>query len=230
MMIKHPTERLKCWGKAKTLREQYYEDYAKAHERGGLRWAGGAWSFDAIAAGLGEDVWSLTGEPYGYTAELNGIRYIVAYVPSPSKWAVNTDSMTWIEARIAETSLPCVICSHMHLWEDTNHPLINQWRVSNYSEVMDMFDIYPQVHLVMAGHRHEHGWHYKRNGIHFLSFGGSVQIPYEGWVGENNNYAMVTLTTETIPTPYGMKGALLVEGTGIYGSKASQMAEVFGVM
>jgi len=68
---KYPTERLKCWNSAKTLREKYYEDYAKAHERGGLRWAGGAWSFDAIPAGLGEDVWCLTGEPYGATVAWN---------------------------------------------------------------------------------------------------------------------------------------------------------------
>ena len=39
--------------KAKELREKYYRDYATAHERGGLRWTGGAWSFDAIPAGLG---------------------------------------------------------------------------------------------------------------------------------------------------------------------------------
>lgn len=68
---KYPTELLKCWGKAKTLREKYYEDYAKAHEQGGIRWAGGAWSFDAIPAGLGEDVYCLTGEPYGATVAWN---------------------------------------------------------------------------------------------------------------------------------------------------------------
>ena len=68
---KYPTESLKCWSKAKVLREKYYEDYAKAHERGGIRWAGGAWSFDAIPAGLGEDVYSLTGEPYGATIAFN---------------------------------------------------------------------------------------------------------------------------------------------------------------
>ena len=62
---KYPTESLKCWAKAKELRQQYYQNYAKAHERGGLRWAGGAWAFDAIPAGLGEDVYPLTGEPYG---------------------------------------------------------------------------------------------------------------------------------------------------------------------
>jgi len=68
---KYPTENLKCWGNAKTLREKYYEDFAKAHEKGGLRWAGGAWAFDAIPAGLGDDVHSLTGEPYGATIAFN---------------------------------------------------------------------------------------------------------------------------------------------------------------
>jgi benzoyl-CoA reductase subunit B len=68
---KYPSERLKSWGKAKSLRENYYKDYAEAHDKGGIRWAGGAWSFDAIPAGLGEDVCSLTGEPYGATVAFN---------------------------------------------------------------------------------------------------------------------------------------------------------------
>ncbi len=63
-MSKYPTEPLKCWGKAKELRDNYYRDYATAHERGGLRWTGGAWAFDAIPAGLGDDVYPITGEPY----------------------------------------------------------------------------------------------------------------------------------------------------------------------
>lgn len=60
----HPTEPLRCWPKAKELRERYYRDYASARERGGIRWAGSAWTFDAIPAGLGRDVYPLTGEPY----------------------------------------------------------------------------------------------------------------------------------------------------------------------
>jgi benzoyl-CoA reductase subunit B len=66
-MAKYPTEPLKCWKKAKELREQYYINYAKAKEKGGLRWSGSAWALDAIPAGLGTDVYSLTGEPYGAT-------------------------------------------------------------------------------------------------------------------------------------------------------------------
>jgi benzoyl-CoA reductase subunit B len=61
----YPTEKLKCWNEAKQIRQEYYEGYAKARERGGLRWAGGAWSFDAVPYGLGDDVFPLTGEPYG---------------------------------------------------------------------------------------------------------------------------------------------------------------------
>ena len=64
MADKYPTERLKTWNEAKDIRLGYYKDFAEAHEKGGLRWAGGAWAFDAVPAGLGDDVHSLTGEPY----------------------------------------------------------------------------------------------------------------------------------------------------------------------
>ncbi len=63
----YKTEPLKLWNKAKELRLRYYENYADAHRKKGLRWAGGAWALDAITRGLGEDVWSLTSEPYGAT-------------------------------------------------------------------------------------------------------------------------------------------------------------------
>lgn len=61
----YKTESLKCWNKAKEIRNNFYKNYANAHENGGLRWAGGAWSFSAIPAGLGDDIYPLTGEPYG---------------------------------------------------------------------------------------------------------------------------------------------------------------------
>ncbi len=61
----YPTEKLKCWNEAKQIREDYYMDFKNAHETGGIRWAGGAWSFDAVPYGLGDDVFPLTGEPYG---------------------------------------------------------------------------------------------------------------------------------------------------------------------
>ncbi|MEW6456238.1 MAG: benzoyl-CoA reductase, bzd-type, subunit O [Acidobacteriota bacterium] len=68
---KYKTEPLKCWQKAKEIRENYYKNYAKAHEKGGIRWAGGAWSFDAIPAGLGDDVYPITSEPYGASVAWN---------------------------------------------------------------------------------------------------------------------------------------------------------------
>lgn len=70
-MKNYPTEPLKCWQKAKEIRENYYKDYARCKEWGGIRWAGGAWSFDAIPAGLGDDVYPLTSEPYGASVAWN---------------------------------------------------------------------------------------------------------------------------------------------------------------
>lgn len=64
-MAKYKSEPLKSWTKAKELRLKYYQDYKDAHKKGGLRWTGGAWAFDAIPAGLGRDVYNITGEPYG---------------------------------------------------------------------------------------------------------------------------------------------------------------------
>ena len=61
---RYPTEPLKLWKKAKELREQYYINYARAHEKGGLRWAGSAGALDAIPTAFGDDVYPLTGEPY----------------------------------------------------------------------------------------------------------------------------------------------------------------------
>ncbi|MBI4723009.1 MAG: 2-hydroxyacyl-CoA dehydratase, partial [Candidatus Stahlbacteria bacterium] len=71
--MKYPTEKLKCWDKAKELRLQYYKNYAEAKStsKAGIRWAGGAWQFDAIPSGLGDDVYPLTGEPYGASIAFN---------------------------------------------------------------------------------------------------------------------------------------------------------------
>lgn len=71
MASMYPTEPLKCWKRAKEIRENYYRNFAAAHDKGGLRWAGGAWSFDAIPAGLGDDVYPLTGEPYAASVAWN---------------------------------------------------------------------------------------------------------------------------------------------------------------
>ena len=64
-MARYPTEPLKCWKKAKELREQYYINYARAKDQGGIRWGAAGWSFDAIPTAFGDDVHPLTGEPYG---------------------------------------------------------------------------------------------------------------------------------------------------------------------
>jgi len=68
---KYPTEGFKCWKKAKELRLQYYKNYMQAKEKGGIRWAGNAPSIDAVPYGLGDDVYHLTGEPYGATVAYN---------------------------------------------------------------------------------------------------------------------------------------------------------------
>ena len=67
----YKTEPIKCWQKAKELRVQYYKDYAEAHEKGALRYIGGAWNIDAIPKGLDSEVFSLTGEPYGASCAFN---------------------------------------------------------------------------------------------------------------------------------------------------------------
>ncbi len=64
-MARYPTEPLKCWGKAKELRNKFYRNFAQAKEKKGLRWMGSAWAFDAVPSGLGDDVFCITGEPYG---------------------------------------------------------------------------------------------------------------------------------------------------------------------
>ncbi len=63
-MSRYPTEPLKCWKKAKELRIKFYMDYLNAKEKGGIRWVGSSWTFDAVPLGLGEDVFCLAGEPY----------------------------------------------------------------------------------------------------------------------------------------------------------------------
>ncbi len=58
-------EPLKVWKWAKEMRLRYYKDFAEAHEKGGLRVAGGSWSFGLpVSAALGDDVYYLASEPY----------------------------------------------------------------------------------------------------------------------------------------------------------------------
>jgi benzoyl-CoA reductase subunit B len=67
----YKTKPLESWKKAKEIRNKYYKDYAEAHDKGGLRWAGGAWTFGAIPQGLGDDVHSITSVPYGASIAAN---------------------------------------------------------------------------------------------------------------------------------------------------------------
>jgi benzoyl-CoA reductase subunit B len=68
---RYPTEPFKTWKKTKELREKCYRDYQTAKERGGLRWCGSAWAFDALPRGLGDDVYPIAGEPYGATCAID---------------------------------------------------------------------------------------------------------------------------------------------------------------
>lgn len=80
-MADYPTETLKCWQKAKELRQDYYRSFEEAKSKGGLRWMGSAWAFDAVPAGLGKDVFSMTGEPYGASCAFNkpvSLKYLKA--------------------------------------------------------------------------------------------------------------------------------------------------------
>lgn len=63
-MVEYKTEPLKCWGKAKELRNQYYKDFAEAHDKGGLRWGGGSWAPSSIPRAFGDDIHGMTSEPY----------------------------------------------------------------------------------------------------------------------------------------------------------------------
>ncbi len=63
--MKYKVEPLKSWGKAKELRKAYFDNYVNAKQSGGLRVCGSAWAFHALPYGLGEDIYWLTGEPYG---------------------------------------------------------------------------------------------------------------------------------------------------------------------
>ena len=70
-MAAYPTEPLKCWAKAKEMRVKFYQNFKEAKEKGGIRWMGSAWAPDAVTAGLGRDVYCVTGEPYGATCAWN---------------------------------------------------------------------------------------------------------------------------------------------------------------
>lgn len=55
------------WGRIKEFRQNYYRDYAEAHQKGGLRCVGGAAGMPALVKGLGDDVYFMSSEGYGAT-------------------------------------------------------------------------------------------------------------------------------------------------------------------
>ena len=69
-MAQYPTERLKCWGKAKELRFKIYGDFATAHDRGELVVGGSGASHFSIPQGLG-NAHFLAGESYGAAVAAN---------------------------------------------------------------------------------------------------------------------------------------------------------------
>jgi benzoyl-CoA reductase subunit B len=61
----YKAKRLECWGKAKELRNNFYRDYVTIKDKGGIRFAGGAWTFHPVARGFGDNIAWITSEPYG---------------------------------------------------------------------------------------------------------------------------------------------------------------------
>ena len=90
-MAKYTTKGLDCWGRAKELRIRYYEDYAEAHDRGALRWEGGAWSFDAIPQALEGEVHVLTEEPYGASVGADPKLQVRYQEAAEGKWGCARD-------------------------------------------------------------------------------------------------------------------------------------------
>jgi benzoyl-CoA reductase subunit B len=90
-MAKYRTKGLDCWGRAKELRMRYYKDYAEAHDRGALRWEGGAWSFDAIPQALEGEVRVLTEEPYGASVGADPKLQVKFQEAAEGKWGCARD-------------------------------------------------------------------------------------------------------------------------------------------
>lgn len=90
-MPKYKSEGLKCWKKAKELRQTYYRDYMEAHDKGALRWEGGAWSFDAVPQALEGEVHGLTEEPYGASCGNQPQKQIEYQEAAEGKWGCAND-------------------------------------------------------------------------------------------------------------------------------------------
>jgi benzoyl-CoA reductase subunit B len=90
-MAKYKTKGLDCWKKAKEIREKYYQDYKEAHDRGALRWEGGAWSFDAVPQALEGEVHVLTEEPYGASIGHDTAKQVRYQEAAEGKWGCARD-------------------------------------------------------------------------------------------------------------------------------------------
>ena len=88
---RYKTKGLDCWPKAKEIRLKYYQDYADAHQKGALRWTGGAWSFDAIPQALEGEVHLLTEEPYGASVAANPQQQVRYQEATVGKWGAARD-------------------------------------------------------------------------------------------------------------------------------------------
>jgi len=97
-MAKYKTKGLDCWGKAKELRMKYYKDYAEAHDRGALRWEGGAWTFDAIPQALEGEVHVLTEEPYGASCGANPEVQVRYQEAAEGKWGCARDLCAYLRS------------------------------------------------------------------------------------------------------------------------------------
>jgi benzoyl-CoA reductase subunit B len=95
-MAKYKTKGLDCWNRAKELRARYYQDYKEAHNRGALRWEGGAWSFDAIPQALEGEVHGLTEEPYGASVGANPALQVKYQEAAEGKWGCARDLCAYL--------------------------------------------------------------------------------------------------------------------------------------
>lgn len=95
-MAKYKTKGLDCWGRAKELRMKYYQDYKEAHDRGALRWEGGAWTFDAVPQALEGEVHGLTEEPYGASVGANPELQVRYQEAAEGKWGCARDLCAYL--------------------------------------------------------------------------------------------------------------------------------------
>ena len=102
---KYTTKGLDCWGKAKELRMNYYNDYAEAHDRGALRWEGGAWSFDTIPQALEGGVYPLTEEPYGASVGANPKMQVRFQEAAEGKWGCARDLCAYLRSYLGSIIL-----------------------------------------------------------------------------------------------------------------------------